>query len=76
MTLVLNHLILTTYYSASIPTSLFFWAIMAGGATLCIIFAEQLCVKREMQEGLAVIPVPQDEEEAEEMEMGRLQRRD
>lgn len=55
LTLILNHTILTTYYASSFPTSLFFWAIMGGSALLIIIFAEQLCVRREMREGLKAI---------------------
>jgi hypothetical protein len=54
LTLLFNHLVFTTYYSASVPTSIFFWAIMGAGTALMIIVAEQLCVRREMQEGLAV----------------------
>jgi hypothetical protein len=71
--LVFNHLVLTTYYSASLPTSLFFWLIMVLGCALTVIIAEQMCVKREMQEGLSVLPV---NSEADEMEMGGLLRRD
>ncbi|KAF8327805.1 integral membrane protein S linking to the trans Golgi network-domain-containing protein [Cantharellus anzutake] len=52
LTLVLNHFILTSYYSSSFPTSLFFWFIMGIGALFVIIFAEYLCVQREMREGL------------------------
>jgi len=52
LTLLLNHLILTTYYSSSLPSSLFFWLILIAGTAITIIFAEQLCVRREMQEGL------------------------
>lgn len=75
VTLVFIHLVLTTYYSASIPTSLFFWLVMIAGSALMIIIAEQLCVKREMMEGLTVVVSPQEEEEEiEEMEMGRLSR--
>jgi hypothetical protein len=66
-------LVLTTYYSASIPTSLFFWLVMIAGCAIMIIVAEQLCVKREMAEGLQVAPLPADDE-AEEMEMGLLPR--
>ncbi|KAF9233856.1 integral membrane protein S linking to the trans Golgi network-domain-containing protein [Melanogaster broomeanus] len=73
LTLVFNHFVLTTYYSASIPTSLFFWLVMIAGSVWTVILAEQLCVKREMTEGL-VISAPRDE--AEEMEMGGLLRRD
>ncbi|THH16682.1 hypothetical protein EW146_g3999 [Bondarzewia mesenterica] len=71
LTLLFNHLVLTTYYSASLPTSLFFWAVMLIGAVLTIVAAEQLCVKREMTEGLIVATeVPEEEE----MEMGDLRR--
>ncbi|KAG8949972.1 hypothetical protein FRC04_008051 [Tulasnella sp. 424] len=52
LTLLLNHLILTTYYSSSLPSSLFFWLVVFGGSAITIIFAEQLCVRREMKEGL------------------------
>lgn len=75
LTLVFNHLVLTTYYAASIPTSLFFWLVLTCGSILTIVVAEQLCVKREMTEGLAV-PTLSAEEEADEMEMGTLSRRD
>lgn len=76
LTLIFNHLVLTIYYSASIPTSLFFWLIMLGGAALTIITAEQLCVRREMKEGLSVAPLQADDE-TEEIELGSLlQRRD
>jgi protein SYS1 len=69
LTLLFNHLVLTTYYSASIPTSLFFWIVMGAGAALMIIVAEQLCVKREMNEGLSVnLPRREDED----VEMGGL----
>lgn len=76
LTLVFNHLVLTTYYSASIPTSLFFWIVMVAGSVMTVILAEQLCVKREMNEGLSVVPstalLAEDEEDAEEMEMGGM----
>ncbi|PPQ68390.1 hypothetical protein CVT25_007928 [Psilocybe cyanescens] len=72
LTLVFNHLVLTTYYSAAIPTSLFFWLVLLGGAVLTIIVAEQLCVKREMAEGLAVVPIRPEDMQVEEMEMGGL----
>ncbi|KAF8815433.1 hypothetical protein BYT27DRAFT_7194437 [Phlegmacium glaucopus] len=72
LTLVFNHLVLSTYYSSSIPTSLFFWIVVLGGAALSIIVAEQLCVKREMSEGLSVLPVRPEDELVEEMEMGGL----
>ena len=72
LTLVFNHLVLSTYYSSSLPTSLFFWIVTFGGAALTIIVAEQLCVKREMSEGLSVMPVRPEDELVEEMEMGGL----
>ncbi|KAF7289410.1 hypothetical protein HMN09_01334400 [Mycena chlorophos] len=71
LTLVFNHLVLTTYYSASIPTSLFFWLVMIAGSALMIIVAEQLCVRREMTEGLQVATAQADET-VEELEMGLL----
>jgi hypothetical protein len=71
LTLIFNHLVFTTYYSASIPTSLYFWAIMAAGACLMVIVAEQLCVQREMREGLAV-PPSGGADEVDGMEMGSL----
>jgi len=69
LTLVFNHLVLTTYYSAALPTSLFYWVVLLGGAVLTIVVAEQLCVRREMTEGLRMQP---DDEDVEEMEMGGL----
>ncbi|TFY78007.1 hypothetical protein EWM64_g6005 [Hericium alpestre] len=71
LTLLFNHLVLTTYYSAELPTSLFFWAVMLCGAALTIIVTEQLCMKREMSEGLVVATTNIEEEE---MEMGGLRR--
>jgi len=61
--------VLTTYYSAAIPTSLFYWAVLFAGASLTIVIAEQLCVKREMAEGLRIRP---EDEVVEGMEMGAL----
>ncbi|CAA7265217.1 unnamed protein product [Cyclocybe aegerita] len=72
LTLVFNHFVLTAYYAAAIPTSLFFWAIVSGGAVLTVTFAEQLCVKREMSEGLNVMPIRAEDQAVEEMEMGGL----
>ena len=75
LTLLLNHLILTTYYSASLPTSAFVWLTLGAGAALIVVFAEQLCVKREMAEGLGTVDPAQVEVEegralnAEEIEL-------
>lgn len=78
LTLVFNHLVLTTYYSAALPTSLFFWAILLIGALISVVSAEQLCVKREMSEGLNVTAVQEEAEEliTDEMELGSMRRRD
>lgn len=46
---------------------------MLGSATLTIIIAEQMCVKREMNEGLVVAASGAQEED---VEMGGLSRRD
>lgn len=72
LTLVFNHLVLTTYYSAALPTSLFFWAVVLAGAGCTVVFAEQLCVKREMNEGLAVPTT----DILDDVEMGDSLRRD
>ena len=73
LTLVFNHLVSSTYYSSSLPTSLFFSIVtlQVGGAVLTIIVAEQLCVKRGMSEELSVLPVHPEDELVEDMEMGR-----
>ena len=73
LTLLFNHLVLTTYYAAAVPTSLFFWLVMGVSTAGTIVFAEQLCVKREMNEGLVVASV-QDAEDS--VEMGSLLRED
>ncbi|KAF9647689.1 hypothetical protein BDM02DRAFT_3061437, partial [Thelephora ganbajun] len=70
LTLIFNHLVLTTYYSSSVPTSLFFWAVLLAGCTGTVIVTEQLCVKREMNEGLVV---PADNA-LEDIEIGVLRR--
>ena len=49
---------------------------MLGGAFLTLTTAEQLCVQREMREGLAVVPIRAQDEATEDMEMGLLSRRD
>lgn len=67
LTLLLIHIVLTTYYSGALPSSAFVWLIMAAGSAVTVISAEQLCVRREMREGLQTAPVPTD---VEEIEMG------
>ncbi|TDL26585.1 hypothetical protein BD410DRAFT_763829 [Rickenella mellea] len=54
ITLIFNHVVLTTYYSEALPSSIFFWLVMAAGAAVSVVSAEQLCVRREMREGLNV----------------------
>ena len=71
LTLLFNHLVLTTYYSAVLPTSLFFWAVVLGSSLLTLLLAEHMCVKREMTEGLVIAsnnPDPGD------VELGALRR--
>ena len=70
--MLFNHLVLTTYYSSAIPASLFFWVVMAASAVLMVVAAEQLCVKREMVEGLTV----GSSADGDEIEMGGLLRND
>ncbi|KAF8585400.1 hypothetical protein K439DRAFT_1632639 [Ramaria rubella] len=82
LTLVLNHFVLTTYYSGALPSSPFFWCVIVLGACLTTFLAEQLCVRREMREGLAVGPWTSDMAdgiaragvEANSMELGQLRR--
>jgi hypothetical protein len=63
LTLVFNHLVLTTYYASSFPTSPFFWIVLAVSVVLQIVSAEQLCVRREMREGLGGWKVDEREED-------------
>lgn len=80
LTLLFNHLVLTTYYSSALPSSIFFWVVMAIGAAGTVIVAEQVCVKREMEEGLKVSVGSGTGggagEEGDEIEMGGLLRHD
>ena len=71
LTLLFNHLVLTTYYSAAIPTSLFFWIVVLGSSFLTLLLAEQMCVKREMSEGLVIAT---NSQEGGDVEMGALRR--
>jgi len=71
LTLLFNHLVLTTYYSAAIPTSLFFWIVLLGSSFLTLLFTEQMCVKREMSEGLVIAT---NSLEAGDVEMSALRR--
>lgn len=72
LTLIFNHLVLTTYYSSALPSSWFFWAVMVLCVGIMVVVAEQLCVKREMTEGLTVAAST----DTDEVEMGGLLRQD
>jgi len=78
VTLIFIHFILATYYSGSLPLSLFFWFVMATSVVVMIVLTEQLCVKREMREGLGPTVIPtrnlDDEDDIEAIELG--ERRD
>ncbi|KAK0489423.1 integral membrane protein S linking to the trans Golgi network-domain-containing protein [Armillaria novae-zelandiae] len=77
LTLLFNHLVLTTYYAARVPASAFWWAVVAAGALVMVGGAEQLCVRREMREGLGVgVGVGGTEEEGGLVEMELGERRD
>ncbi|KAK1927602.1 integral membrane protein S linking to the trans Golgi network-domain-containing protein [Papiliotrema laurentii] len=73
LTLTFIHLILTSYYAKSFPTSIFFWVVMASGAIMMIVVAEQLCVKREMRTELDLGWNP-DDVNGEEIELGHVTR--
>lgn len=72
LTLILCHIILTTYYSAALPSSLFFWIIMSAGAAITTVLGEQMCVKREMREGISIPPNHEQISQEEEIELGSL----
>lgn len=69
LTLLFVHLLLTTYYASHLPTSLFFWATLLLSSIGQIIWAEQLCIRRDMQQGLGVVPLykPVDSREEDVM---------
>jgi len=54
LTLLFNHLVLTTYYASAFPTSTFFWLVVGLSGLIQIVWAEQLCIKRELRDGLGV----------------------
>ncbi|KAK0215052.1 integral membrane protein S linking to the trans Golgi network-domain-containing protein, partial [Armillaria fumosa] len=71
LTLLFNHLVLTTYYAARVPSSGFWWAVVGAGTLGMVVGAEQLCVRREMREGLEVGGAEGEEGVLlEEMELG------
>ncbi|KAI5475523.1 integral membrane protein SYS1-like protein [Pseudohyphozyma bogoriensis] len=54
LTLLFNHLLLTTYFSSSFPTSFFYWFILSFSSVAQIVLAEQCCVRRDMNEGFSM----------------------
>jgi hypothetical protein len=63
LTIFFIHLILTTYYSGSFPTSLFFWVVMTVCATIIILLAEHLCVRRELSQDFKPVVATEDPDE-------------
>lgn len=86
LTLIFNHLILTTYYSSSFPSSFFYWLVVAISTVFQIVVAEQWCVRREMREGFQIdtssayntpIPgTPNTPRRKDDIEMGKLRGND
>ncbi|KAI9601844.1 hypothetical protein KEM48_001130 [Puccinia striiformis f. sp. tritici PST-130] len=54
LTTSLNHLILTTYYSSHLPSSIWFYFVLLSSSILQILVTEHICVKREFRDGLGV----------------------
>lgn len=54
LTLMFNHIILTTYYSAHFPASFFFWLVVSVSAIAQIVLAEHWCVQRDLKEGFSL----------------------
>ncbi|UZJ56613.1 hypothetical protein CBS101457_005933 [Exobasidium rhododendri] len=51
LTLHFFHFLLTSHYSKSIPTNLFYWLAMLAHAGACVVWAEALSIRREMLTG-------------------------
>lgn len=58
------HLLLTTYYTSAFPKSVFFWIVIGLAAIFQIIWAEQLCIRREMRQGAVGLPWKEREDDA------------
>lgn len=52
VTLHLMHLLFTSWYSSSIPTSLFWWLVMLAHATACVLWAERVAIRTEMSQSV------------------------
>lgn len=66
VTLHLVHLLLTSWYSSSIPTSLFWWGCMLAHATGAVLLAERVAIRREMGSEVGYGLVGSGKEEDEE----------
>jgi hypothetical protein len=42
LTLLFNHIVITTYKTGSFPTSFWFWVVMVSGALVMVVGAEQV----------------------------------
>ena len=42
LTLLFNHIVITTYKTGGVPTSFWFWVVMVSGALVMVIGAEQV----------------------------------
>jgi hypothetical protein len=66
LTLLGLHLIISTYYSGGLPRGLLTWGTFAACAGIMIVVGEQVCVRRELQEGIKVETVgPHPESDVE-----------
>lgn len=51
-TLAFNHVVLTTYFARAFPASVFFWLVLGASTATTVLWAERLCVRREMHESM------------------------
>ncbi|EJU03884.1 hypothetical protein DACRYDRAFT_115188 [Dacryopinax primogenitus] len=72
LTLIFVHILITTSYSHSLPLSLFFWLVMGICAAVMVVFPEQLCVRRELREGIGSVAQQQQDEDQERIELGNV----
>lgn len=67
LTLAGAHVVLTTYYAGAVPRGLFTWVTYAAACGATVVLGEQLCVRREMADG-----IPINSREPEDVELGAL----
>ncbi|KAH7106109.1 integral membrane protein S linking to the trans Golgi network-domain-containing protein [Auriculariales sp. MPI-PUGE-AT-0066] len=72
LTLLGFHLIISTYYSGAVPKGLLTWGTYAACAAVTIVVGEQVCVRREMQEGIQI--AGSQSPPLEDVELGLLDR--